>query len=113
MTSCATRSPRVDILELPDAWHLVLETPGVEESAVDITVEQGVLHLKATRSVEAPEGFQSVYAEAVPRPYQRSFRLPEDVLAESISAELRGGILRVILPKRPAVVPVRIAVRST
>jgi len=81
-------TPRVDIVEGPELFVIEAELPGVAEDGVELSVERGVLSLRAQRAEASPE-----------RVYVRSFRLGEDIDGEAVSARLSDGLLSIELPK--------------
>lgn len=91
---------KTDVIEKEDEFKLVVEVPGIKEDEVDITLEDGVLTLKAERkhnSEEKTERFHRI--ERSYGSFQRSFQLPENVDKEAIVANQAHGVLEVTLPK--------------
>lgn len=77
--------PLVDVLENDTEFLLVADLPGVPKDALEITVDNGQLELRAeTETLE----------------YRRSFALGDDVDLEGVEAKLERGELEVHLPKR-------------
>jgi HSP20 family protein len=96
-------SPRTEIFEKQDEVVLVAEMPGVDETTVDVTLEDDVLTISGRTSDVAPEGYRRVYAEFERGDYRRSFALSDEADAERIEASVKDGILRVRVPKaKPA-----------
>jgi HSP20 family protein len=106
--------PRVDVYrtEEPAAVTVVVELPGVDPDAVDLTLADGVLTISGTRPRAA--GGCAVYRhlELDHGPFERRIPLGERVDADAIAAEYERGLLRVTMPlavgrKAPVRVPVR------
>jgi HSP20 family molecular chaperone IbpA len=96
-------SPRTEIFETNDEVVLVAEMPGVDETTVDVTLEDRVLTISGKTRDVAPEGYRRVYAEFERGDFRRSFELSDEVDAERIEASVKDGILRVRVPKaKPA-----------
>lgn len=96
-----TWSPPVDIYETPVSFVLTAEVPGVQSSEIEIKVVDGNLILRGERRWERDipgENFHRL--ESSYGKFERSFSLSERIDAENISAELRRGVLKVVLPKR-------------
>ncbi|OKH87089.1 Hsp20/alpha crystallin family protein [Thalassospira sp. TSL5-1] len=94
-----TLNPRIDVHEDDTAIELSAELPGVEQDDVDVSVLEGVLTIKGEKKStrESNEG-----ARVVERSYgsfTRSFRLPENIDADNISATFKNGVLTLSLPK--------------
>jgi HSP20 family molecular chaperone IbpA len=91
--------PRVDIYETEDSITLVADMPGVDESSVDITLENRVLTVKGFVEPEWPENYSLAYAEYQVGDYERTFTLTDVIDEEGIGATVRDGVLRLRLPK--------------
>ncbi len=98
-------SPRVDIYETEDEFVVNAELPGVIEKNLDIKVEGNALVIKGYRphlhdlSSEESEGKYHM-VECTYGAFKRSFLLPESVDSGKITAMLKDGILRIVLPKK-------------
>jgi HSP20 family protein len=91
--------PTADIYETDDALNVVLEMPGVEKNSVDIRVEDGVLKIGGRLDFSKYQGLQPLYTEYNVGHYSRSFRLPSRIDQNKIAAELKDGVLSLVLPK--------------
>jgi HSP20 family protein len=107
-------SPPVDILEREDEVILKVDLPEVNQSDIDIKVEENTLIIRGERKFikEAP----SVNYLQIERPYgtfQRTFTVPRMIDQEKIKAAYKDGVLQIILPKRREVFPKQIVVRES
>ena len=91
--------PTADIYETQDALSVTLEMPGVEKSNVEVSVEDGVLKVEGRLDFSKYQGLQPLYTEYNVGNYSRSFRLSSKIDQSSISAELKDGVLSLVLPK--------------
>jgi HSP20 family protein len=91
--------PPADIYETNDALNVVLEMPGVEKSSVEIRVEDGVLKIDGRLDFSKYEGLQPLYTEYNVGNYSRSFRISSKIDQNKIAAELKDGVLSLVLPK--------------
>jgi HSP20 family molecular chaperone IbpA len=91
--------PPADIYETNDALNVVIEMPGVEKSSVDIRVEDGVLKIDGRLDFSKYQGLQPLYTEYNVGHYSRSFRLSSKIDQNKIAAELKDGVLALVLPK--------------
>lgn len=103
--------PTTDIFETDDALTVVLEMPGVDRDSVDVTVDKGVLTVEGRINFNKYEGLQPVYSEYNVGPYRRSFRISDRVHQDKIRAEMRDGVITLVLPKAEEAKPRRIEVR--
>jgi HSP20 family protein len=91
--------PTADIYETNDALNVVLEMPGVDKNSVDIRVEDGVLKIEGRLDFSKYQGLQPLYTEYNVGHYSRSFRLSSKIDQNNIGAELKDGVLALVLPK--------------
>ena len=91
--------PTADIYETEEALNVVLEMPGVEKNSVDIRVEDGVLKVGGRLDFSKYKGLQPLYTEYNVGNYSRSFRLSSKIDHNKIGAELKDGVLSLLLPK--------------
>jgi HSP20 family protein len=103
--------PTTDIFETEDALTLVLEMPGVDRGNIDVSVENGVLTVEGKINFDKYEGLQPVYSEYNIGPYRRSFRISSRIDQDKIKAEIRDGVITLVLPKAEEAKPRRIEVR--
>ena len=91
--------PSADIYETNDALNVVLEMPGVEKNSVEVRVEDGVLKIDGRLDFSKYQGLQPLYTEYNVGHYSRSFRLSSKIDQNKIGAELKDGVLSLVLPK--------------
>jgi HSP20 family protein len=91
--------PTADIYETKDALNVVLEMPGVEKNSVEVRVEDGVLKIDGRLDFSKYQGLQPLYTEYNVGHYSRSFRLSSKIDQNKIGAELKDGVLSLVLPK--------------
>ena len=105
-----TSLPRVNITESKDAFKVDILAPGFRKEELKLNVEENTLSIAAEhRDRSMNEGERYTRREFSHRSFKRTFRLPENVDTERISAEHTDGVLSVHLPK---VVPVKPAQRE-
>lgn len=104
-------SPLVDICESEHEFIVMAELPEVYQDDIDIKIEENVLLLSGERK-HLHDTARDTY-HRVERKYgyfHRSFLLPSTVDQEKIKANLRDGILRIILPKKSDTDPVKVVI---
>lgn len=105
--------PPADVAEYKDKFVLRFDVPGVSVSAIDITLDQGVLTVSGQREQEAAQ--DDVERSRLERPqgrFYRRFTLPDTVDTAAVHAAGRNGILEVTIPKQPRAQPRRIEVAT-
>jgi HSP20 family molecular chaperone IbpA len=102
--------PTADIFENEDTLTVVLEMPGVDKSNIDVDIENGVLTVEGRINFDKYEAMEPIYSEYNVGPYRRSFRISNRVDQEKIRAEMRDGVITLVLPKVEEAKPRRIEV---
>jgi HSP20 family protein len=105
-----TFTPKVDIWETEEEYYLAVEMPGVDENGVDVKLEDGILTILGRVQSETYSGFERTYAEYEIGNFEREFEVANVVDENKIQARIKNGILQLVLPKREAAKPKRIAV---
>ncbi len=109
-TPARTFLATADIFETASALTVVLEMPGVNKDAVDISIKDDVLTVSGRLDFSKYEGLQPMYTEYNIGNYRRSFALSNKIDQDKISAEIRDGVLTLILPKAEEAKPRRIKI---
>jgi HSP20 family molecular chaperone IbpA len=102
--------PSVDIIENEKEFLLFADLPGCDEKSLDINLEKNTLTIKAIKNEIVKDDFDLVYCEYTPGNYKRSFALSDDIDRENVKANIKDGILRLILPKSKDSQPKKITV---
>ncbi len=98
-----------------DGYEIVMELPGVEEKDIDVQIQDGVLTIRGEKRSEKEEKGKSYYfSERSFGMFKRSFRLPEDAYSDKVSANIKDGVLRVLVPrsKKAETQPVKVEVNK-
>jgi len=104
--------PALDIAEQDGASLVMADLPGVKREDVKITIQDGMLTLSAERKEAAlPENARWIRNEIPAGRFSRSVTLPHEVDRDRITAELKDGILRVVLPKAASAQPKEITIQ--
>src|SRR6202008_985920 len=90
--------PNADIYETKDGLKVVLEMPGVDKNSVDVRVEDDVLKVDGKLDFSKYQGLQPLYTEYNVGHFSRSFRLSGKIDQSKIAAELKVGVLSLMLP---------------
>ena len=106
--------PAFEVKETDSGYVFKADLPGVREEDLDITRTGNRLTIRGQREAEKEEREETYYAyERRYGAFTRSFTLPEGVDDEHIHAELKDGVLELIVPKRAEAQPKKIGVKST
>jgi HSP20 family protein len=93
-------APKVEVTEDKKAYEITAELPGVDEADVNLTLQDDVLTFsgeKKSQREEKKKGYQ--VSERSYGSFRRSFRLPNDVDADQISAKFDKGVVTITLPR--------------
>ena len=104
--------PAVDVVESDTTYQVKAELPGVRKEDLDVTVDDGVLTIKAEHNdnQEQTGNGQLIRQERPCGKFVRSLRLGANVDEETITAEYRDGVLHLTLPKAKEVQPRKVEV---
>ncbi|HHH30570.1 MAG TPA: Hsp20/alpha crystallin family protein [Polyangiaceae bacterium] len=103
---------RMALLDRGAELVLRAELPGLRDEDINLTLDSGVLTLRAERRVDPPEGYAEHRRERPHLALARSFTLPCRVDAEKVSATLQHGVLTLVMPKMPEDQPRQISIKT-
>ncbi|MBR0801283.1 Hsp20/alpha crystallin family protein [Bradyrhizobium jicamae] len=102
--------PVTDIFETPEALTVALEMPGVDRNSLEARVEDDVVTIEGRIDFAKYEGMQPVYTEYIVGHYARSFEISNKIDQSKISAQMKDGVVTIVLPKAEQAKPRRIDV---
>ena len=108
---CRCFVPRTDIYEVGDDIILSLDMPGIDQNAIEITLEKNILNVKGYAQIDDLDEYSLTFAEYETGDYERSFRLSDEIAQDKIDARYQDGILRLTLPKAEQAKARKIAVK--
>ena len=100
----------MDLYRSGDHYVLHVDLPGVDPGSVDVSVDGGILTVKAQRSERTEVDVQWLSSERFTGGYLRRLSLGEDIDADHIAATYQNGVLTVTLPVAARAKPRRIEV---
>lgn len=103
----AVNQPAVNIVESKDAFRLEFAAPGFDKQDFSLSTENNYLTVEAkkeTRNENSDERYTR--REFRYESFKRSYKLPETVNQDAISAVYENGILVVTLQKKEEVKPI-------
>jgi len=103
-------APDVNIYETDDGYVLHAEMPGVTKDGLEVTLENNVLTFVGRRHEEPVKG-DVLYRESRSANFRRVFELDPAIDTNKISAEMRQGVLTLMLPKAERVKPRKIEIK--
>lgn len=105
--------PAFDVKERADSYVIEADLPGCKEDDLDITLTGNRLTVTGKRDESRREEGETYYSyERQSGSFSRAFTLPENVDANHISADLKDGVLSVVVPKTEAAKPRKISLKE-
>ena len=105
--------PRMDLVETKDAVMVKADVPGVDEKDIHVSLQADTLTIKGEKHHEKEEKDAQFHrTERAYGAFTRSFRLPVPVDASRVTAEFKGGVLTVTMPKTLAAKGTTIPVKA-
>jgi HSP20 family protein len=103
--------PNIEVKETKDAFVFKADLPGVNDEDLDIQVHSNRLTIGGERREEERTEDDRFYTyERSYGSFSRSFTLPEGADLDSVKADLKNGVLTVLVPKKAEVQPKKISV---
>ncbi len=99
----AARSIPVRFHSTEDAQVMELELPGVNKKDINLSYENGILSVEATRTLHRGETDKELK-------YHQSIRIGTEFDFKNIDAHLANGILSITLPRKEEDKPFRVTV---
>ena len=98
--------------ETDEAFVVKANVPGVPADKVDVSVEGGVVTIKAEHEETKEEKSKRkvVYREGRTAKYLYTTSIPCPVMADKAKAEIENGVVTVTIPKAPEAKPKKIKV---
>ena len=89
--------------------YVEVELPGMRQEDVEVSVHDGLLHIKGERKAEERKNRHTTRSYGR---FEQVVSLPAAVDTSAVEAKLAHGLLQVCLPKRPEARPTRIAIKA-
>jgi HSP20 family protein len=105
--------PAFEIKETKEGYLFKADVPGVKDSDIEVTVAGNRLTIKGKREEEKRQDTDTYYCyERSYGSFTRSFTLPEGCDGSRAHAEMKDGVLTLLVPKTPEAQPKRIEVKK-
>lgn len=93
---------RVDIKEDEKQYVIHADAPGISKDEVNVTFDKGILNIEISerKDTEVKEGEKIIRTERFLSQRSRSFSLGDKVDEQNIDADLKDGVLTIVLPKK-------------
>lgn len=103
--------PKFDVKETKEAYIFKADLPGIKKEEIEITFVDNRLKISGKREFEKENKDDVFYTyERQYGAFARTFTLPEGADIEKANTEFIDGVLTLTVPKKPSVMPKKIAV---
>jgi HSP20 family protein len=117
-----TWAPAIDVAELPEAFLIAAELPGVDPKSIEVSFDRGTLSIRGAKQTvfQAPPktdekngsaGLNLLMSERTLGNFERTIQLPTDVDGDAIAASSEHGVLVIRVPKADRARPRKIEVK--
>jgi HSP20 family protein len=107
-----TFMPSFDVEETSDSYLFIADMPGIRREDLDIQLAGNRLTISGKREATSARENGKIYSqERSFGTFTRTFTLPEEVESGKVVAELRDGVLHLMVPKSPEVRPQKIDIK--
>jgi HSP20 family protein len=104
-------APSFDVKENKEGYVFRADLPGVRDEDLEISLTGNRLVISGKREQEKREQGETYYAsERSYGAFSRAFTLPDGTDPDNVKADLKNGVLQVIVPKKPEVQPKKITI---
>jgi len=105
-------TPVADIHETKDGAVLYIDLPGVNKDSLDISVDSDVLTVDGGVNLHTPDDLNPTYMDVHAGVYRRSFTLSAELDSSKIDANLKDGVLKLLIPRSEKHKPRKIKVKA-
>lgn len=93
-------SPSIDVAEDDKTYIVTADVPGLEDKYLTVEFKNKVLTIKGEKKLQHEEKNYNYYiAERWSGSFSRSIQLPSPINENDISAQVKDGVLQIMLPK--------------
>jgi HSP20 family protein len=108
-----TFHPAFEVKENKDSFLFKADLPGMKDSDVEVKLAGDRLTISGKREAETEAKDEAFYTyERSFGSFLRTFTLPDGFDAEHVYAELKDGVLTIVVPKKPAAQARSIAIKG-
>ena len=102
--------PAFNVREDEHGYDVTVQLPGVAKDGLEITAQAGELTIVGRRAWNPPAEWTVLYRETPRADFELTLTHEGDVDPDKTTAELKEGVLHLLLPKAEAAKPRKIAI---
>lgn len=94
------RTPLTDVVDHGDHYQMKIEMPGISKDNINIEVTSNTIEISAEEQETKDEKDKNwLRKERTKKSFYRAMELPEEFKTDHVEAEIKDGVLSVMLPK--------------
>ncbi len=97
--------PAVDIEERKNDFLIKVDLPGIDKKQISIAMENGVITIQGERIEEHQKEDKLYRSERVVGKFYRKFTLPDTANEEKVQANMKNGVLDIVIAKKELAKP--------
>lgn len=101
---------RCDFEEKEDSYEIEIDVPGVKKDEIEISLKNDILTINWNRKTEKKKGQGKGFYERSEGSFSRSFSV-DGADEKGITAELKDGVLKIVVPKLEEAKPKKIEIK--
>ena len=94
-----TATPKVNISGNEDNYQINVIMPGIDKKDITLSIDNDILTIQSNYDKQKDKDQNALRTEFIIKEYYRKISLPKDADHQSISANLKNGILEITIKK--------------
>jgi HSP20 family protein len=94
-----TATPKVNISGNEDNYQINVIMPGIDKKDITLSIDNDILTIQSNYDKQKDKDQNALRTEFIIKEYYRKISLPKDTDHQSISANLKNGILEITIKK--------------
>lgn len=94
-----TATPKVNISGNEDNYQINVIMPGIDKKDITLSIDNDILTIQSNYDKQKDKDQNALRTEFIIKEYNRKISLPKDADHQSISANLKNGILEITIKK--------------
>jgi HSP20 family protein len=106
-------TPAFEVKETKDGFEFKADVPGIDAKDLDVKLTNNRLTVSGKREAEKSDKSDTYYTyERSYGTFSRSFTVPEGINGDAIHADLKDGVLKINVPKKPEAKPRQVQIKN-
>jgi HSP20 family protein len=102
-----------EVKETKEGYLFKADVPGIKESDLSVNLSGNRLTVSGKREEEKKQETDAYFSyERSYGSFTRSFTLPEGIESDKVNANLKDGVLSILVPKKPESQPKKVAIKN-